>query len=158
MDMIDRFNRVVGEMVSYLYLVAVLVTGYEVVMRYLFNAPTTWGFEFTIMLCAIAYLLSGGYVTQRRAHIAITSLSDRLPLRVKWWLELFGLAVGIFAIGTLAWAGFRPALFAIEIVERTGSAWDSPMPTIVKVLIVVGSAMIVVQLLVHAIRHIRDRP
>lgn len=158
MEFISRFNRVVGEMVSYLYLLAVAVTGYEVVLRYAFNAPTTWGFELTIMLCAIAYLLSGGYVTERRSHIAITSLSDRFPLRVKWWLELFGLLIGIFAIGTLAWAGFRPALFAIEIVERTGSAWDSPMPTIVKVLIVVGSGMIVAQLLVHTVRHLRGQP
>ncbi len=157
MELVDRFNRAVGELVSYLYLVAVAVTSYEVVMRYLFNAPTTWGFELTIMVCAIAYLLSGGYVTQRKAHIAITSVTERLPPSAQWWLELFGLLVGIFAIGTLAWAGFRPAVFAIQIMERTGSAWDSPMPAIIKPLIVVGAGLIVAQLVVHLIRHLRGR-
>jgi TRAP-type mannitol/chloroaromatic compound transport system permease small subunit len=157
MDLIDRFNRFTGFAVSYLYLVAVAVTAYEVVMRYLFNAPTTWAFELTILVCAVAYLLSGGYVTQNQGHIRITSLSDRLPKRVRWGLELFGMLVGVFAIGTLAWAGFKPALFAIEIVERTGSAWDSPMPTVIKVLIVVGSTMIVLQLLVQVVRHLRTR-
>ena len=157
MGLIDRFNRFTGEGVSYLYLVAVVVTAYEVVMRYLFNAPTTWAFELTIMVCAIAYLLSGGYVTQGQAHIRITSLSDRLPKGLRWSLELFGMLVGVFAIGVLAWAGFKPALFAIQIVERTGSAWDSPMPPVIKVLIVVGSAMIVLQLLVQIVRHLRTR-
>ncbi|MBM3534856.1 MAG: TRAP transporter small permease subunit [Alphaproteobacteria bacterium] len=157
MDLIDRFNRLVGEAVSYLYLAAVAMTGYEVVMRYLFNAPTTWAFEATIMVCAVAYLLSGGYVTQKKAHIAITSVSERLPKAVVWWLELFGLVVGIFAIGLLAYAGFRPALLAIELVERTGSAWNSPMPAIVKPLIVVGATLIVLQLVVHLVRHLRGR-
>lgn len=157
MNLIDRFNRAAGEAVSYLYLVAVAVTAYEVVMRYLFNAPTTWGFELTILLCAIAYLLSGGYVTQSNAHIRITSISDRLPKRFAWSLELFGMIVGVFAIGTLAYGGLKPALFAIEIMERTGSAWDSPMPAILKTLIVVGSAMIVAQLLVQIFRHLRVR-
>ena len=157
MDLIDRFNRFIGEAVSYLYLGAVAVTAYEVVLRYLFNAPTTWAFELTILLCAIAYLLSGGYVTQGNGHIRITSISDRLPKPFAWWLELFGMLVGIFAIGVLAWAGFKPALFAIEIGERTGSAWDSPMPAILKPLIVVGAALIVVQLLVQVIRHLRSR-
>jgi TRAP-type mannitol/chloroaromatic compound transport system permease small subunit len=151
MGLIDRFNRLVGEAVSYLYLVAVAVTGYEVVMRYLFNAPTTWAFELTIMVCAIAYLLSGGYVTQRKAHIAITSISERLPKPVVWWLELFGLV----AIGLLAYAGFKPALLAIELVERTGSAWNSPLPAIVKPLIVVGATLIVLQLVAHLVRHLR---
>jgi TRAP-type mannitol/chloroaromatic compound transport system permease small subunit len=155
MGLIDRFNRLVGEAVSYLYLVAVAVTGYEVVMRYLFNAPTTWAFELTIMVCAIAYLLSGGYVTQRKAHIAITSISERLPKPVVWWLELFGLVVGIVAIGLLAYAGFKPALLAIELVERTGSAWNSPLPAIVKPLIVVGATLIVLQLVAHLVRHLR---
>ncbi|MBM3547416.1 MAG: TRAP transporter small permease subunit [Alphaproteobacteria bacterium] len=157
MNLIDRLNRFLGEAVSYLYLVAVAVTGYEVVMRYLFNAPTSWAFELTILLCAIAYLLSGGYVTQANAHIRITSISDRLPKSFAWGLELFGMIVGVFALGVLAWAGFKPALFAIEIVERTGSAWNSPMPAILKPLIVVGSALIVAQLLVQIVRHLRSR-
>lgn len=157
MNLIDNFNRVVGEIVSYLYLIAVAATAYEVLLRYLFNAPTTWAFELTILLCAIAYLLSGGYVTQANAHIRITSISDRLPKRFAWSLELLGMVIGVFAIGLLAFAGFKPALFAIEIVERTGSAWNSPMPAILKPLIVIGSAMIVMQLLVQIVRHFRIR-
>ena len=36
---------------SYLYLFATIATTYEVFARYIFNAPTDWAFEATIMLC-----------------------------------------------------------------------------------------------------------
>ena len=40
-------------------------------------------------------------------------------------------------------------------MDRTD--WDSPMPTVIKVMIVLGSAMIVLQLLVQIVRHLRTR-
>ena len=63
MAWIDRLNTLLGEWLAWLYLVAVAITAYEVVMRYIFNAPTTWAFELTVLLCAIGYLFGGGYVT-----------------------------------------------------------------------------------------------
>jgi TRAP-type C4-dicarboxylate transport system permease small subunit len=152
---IDRVNRVVGERFAWLYLVAVFVTAYEVVMRYVFNAPTTWGFELTVLLCAICYLVGGGYVTQGREHIAITVLRDRAGPRLRWWLDLTAHLVGIFAMGGLAWSSWKSGVRAISIVERTGSAWDSPSPAIIKPLIGVAAFMILLQLLVHLVRHFR---
>jgi TRAP-type C4-dicarboxylate transport system permease small subunit len=155
--MIDRLNRLLGERLCYLYLAAVAITAYEVVMRYLFNAPTTWAFELTILLCAICYLLSGGFVTVQRKHIAITALYDVLPARVRWWLDLVAMLTGILAMALLVWSAWRPAVQALRIVERTGSAWDSPSPAIIKPLIAVGAGLIVLQLLVQLYQHLLGR-
>jgi TRAP-type C4-dicarboxylate transport system permease small subunit len=152
--MIDRLNRLLGERLCYLYLAAVVITAYEVVMRYLFDAPTVWAFELTILLCAICYLLSGGFVTAQRKHIAITSVYDLMPARIRWWLDLLALLTGILAMGLLAWAAWRPAVLAVTIVERTGSAWNSPSPAIIKPLIAIGALLIVLQLLVQLYRHL----
>jgi TRAP-type C4-dicarboxylate transport system permease small subunit len=152
--MIDRLNRLLGERLCYLYLAAVLITAYEVVMRYLFDAPTVWAFELTILLCAICYLLSGGFVTAQRKHIAITSVYDLMPARIRWWLDLLALLTGILSMGLLVWAAWRPAVLAVTIVERTGSAWNSPSPAIIKPLIAVGAGLIVLQLLVQLYRHL----
>lgn len=105
---IDRLNRWLGANLCWLYLVAVIVTAYEVVMRYIFNAPTDWAFELTILLCAVCYLLAGGWVTQKEAHIAITSLPQLAPPRLRWWLRLFANLVGLAATAGLAWAAWRP--------------------------------------------------
>jgi TRAP-type C4-dicarboxylate transport system permease small subunit len=152
--MIDWLNRLLGERLCYLYLAAVVITAYEVVMRYLFDAPTIWAFELTILLCAICYLLSGGFVTAQRKHIAITSFYDLMPARIRWWLDLLALLTGILAMGLLVWAAWRPAVLAVTIVERTGSAWNSPSPAIIKPLIAIGALLIVLQLLVQLYRHL----
>jgi TRAP-type C4-dicarboxylate transport system permease small subunit len=156
--MIDRLNRLLGERLCYLYLAAVVITAYEVVMRYLLNAPTSWAFELTILLCAICYLLSGGFVTAQRKHIAITALYDLMPPRIRWWLDLLALLTGILTMGLLVWAAWRPAVQAVTIVERTGSAWNSPSPAIIKPLIAIGALLIVLQLLVQVYRHLTGRP
>jgi TRAP-type C4-dicarboxylate transport system permease small subunit len=155
MRAIDALNRLLGERLCFLYLAAVVITAYEVVLRYLFNAPTSWGFELTILLCAICYLLSGGYVTLQRRHVAITAVYDLMPARARWWLDLFAMLVGILAMGLLVWAAWRSAVKAITLVERTGSAWNSPSPAIIKPLIALGAALIVLQLLVQLWRHLR---
>lgn len=154
---IERVNLWLGEAVAWLYLGAVLVTVWEVMMRYVFNAPTTWAFELAIFFCAVGYLLSGGNVTAREQHIAIASLYVIAPPRLRWWLRLFGLLVGIFAIGGLIVAAWKPGLHAIRIMERTGSAWNAPTPAVVKPLICVAAGVVLLQLLVHLIRHLRPR-
>lgn len=158
MNVVDRLNRLLGEWLCYLYLAAVAITAYEVVMRYVLNAPTSWAFELTILLCAICYLLSGGFVTVQRKHIAITSVYDLMPARVRWWLDLLAMLTGILSMGLLVWAAWRPAVQAVTIVERTGSAWNSPSPAIIKPLIAIGAGLIVLQLLVQMLRHLTGRP
>jgi TRAP-type C4-dicarboxylate transport system permease small subunit len=157
MNLVDRLNRLLGERLCYLYLIAVAITAYEVVMRYLFAAPTTWAFELTILLCAICYLLSGGFVTWQRRHIAITSVYDLMPAGIRWGLDLLAMLTGILAMGLLVWAAWRPAVLAVTIVERTGSAWNSPSPAIIKPLIAVGAGLIVLQLLVQVYRHLTGK-
>lgn len=158
MAWIDRLNRFLGEWFAWLYLVAVAITAWEVVMRYIFNSPTTWAFELTVLLCAIGYLFGGGYVTQQKAHISISVLRDMAPPRVAWWLDLFAHLVGIGAIGGLVWAAWRPALRALGVGERTGSAWNSLSPTIIKSLLVVAAVLVLLQLVAHVVRHLRSRP
>ena len=45
---------------SLLVLPLLLVVIYEVIMRYVFNAPTIWGFEATTFLYGIHYMLGSG--------------------------------------------------------------------------------------------------
>jgi TRAP-type C4-dicarboxylate transport system permease small subunit len=158
MAWIDRLNRFLGEWFAWLYLAAVAITAYEVVMRYVFNSPTTWAFEVTVLVCAIGYLMGGGYVTQQKAHIAISVLRDIAPARVAWWLDLFAYVVGIVAMVGFAWAAWRPALRALNVGERTGSGMNSLSPTVIKTLLVVAAVLVLLQLVAHLMRHLRSRP
>ena len=145
MKWIDRLSLFVGESVSYFYLIAMAVTVYEVVMRYLFNAPTVWAHELTILLCALGYLWSSGYVTQKGTHIRITALYDILPARVQLALDIFAVVFGFVVMALLLYAAWKQGLMAINVWERTGSAWDPPLYALTKPAIVLGAILICLQ-------------
>ena len=146
---VERVIRWIALNASYLYLIATVATTYEVFARYLFNAPTDWAFEATILLCSGCYLVAGGYVTQRRRHIAITSLYETSSDTRKRTLDIVAILFGLLSVGMLILSSWRQALMALQIWERTGSSWNPPLPAILKPLIVVGAVLIFIQLFVQ---------
>ncbi|MFT7653683.1 MAG: TRAP-type C4-dicarboxylate transport system permease small subunit [Candidatus Azotimanducaceae bacterium] len=155
MRWIDRISVFVGESVGFFYLAAAAITVFEVMMRYVFNSPTEWAHELTILLCALGYLLSAGYVTQRQTHIRITALYDILPGRVRWYLDLFAIVFGFVVIALLVYAAWGKGLRAIDVWERTGSSWDPPLFAIVKPAIVIGAALFCLQLISNLVKLLR---
>jgi len=92
---IGHFSRFSGLAVAQLYLLCALVTVYEVVMRYVFNAPTQWAFEVVMVFCATAWMLSAGYITFHKRHIGITVIYLMVSENKRWWLDLTAMIVGV---------------------------------------------------------------
>ncbi len=155
MQAIESFNLWLGKQVAWLYLGAVVITFYEVVARYVFNAPTTWAFEITIFLCAAGYMLSGPNVTAEDKHIAITSLVEISGPRRRWWMRLVSLVVGLFGMAGLVYGSWTSGLRAFTIWERTGSAYNSPTPALIKPIITIAGILVLLQLALQLVRHFR---
>jgi TRAP-type mannitol/chloroaromatic compound transport system permease small subunit len=151
---IDHVSQFLGLASAQLYLLCAVITTYEVVMRYVFNSPTQWAFEMVMVLCASAWMLSVGYVTRHQRHIGITVLYIMAPHRVRWFLDLFALVVGLVAVAILAYAAWEPAERAVTRIERTGSAFNSPQPAILKAVLVIGALLYCAQLIVNLVRHL----
>ena len=156
MQVIENFNLWLGRQVAWVYLFAMLGTFYEVLARYIWNAPTTWAFEVTIFLCATGYLLSGPSVTARDQHIAITSIVEIAGPRLRWWMRLLALVVGLFSITGMAYAAWFSGIHALRIWERTGTAYNAPTPALIKPMIAIAGILVVLQLLVQLVRHLRS--
>lgn len=152
---IEDTNRFVGLAAGQLYLLCAAFTLYEVIARYFFGAPTKWAFEVVMVLCAGAWMLSGGYVALRRGHIAITSIRAVVPPNVRHGLDVFAHCAGFFALYILAHAALEPMLTALEIPERSGTGFSSPMPTVLKTGLFVGALLFWVQTAVNLIRDLR---
>jgi tripartite ATP-independent transporter DctM subunit len=153
---IDHVSHFTGIGVSLLYLVAAGATLWEVVARYLFNAPTQWAFEVVMVLCAATWMLSAGYITLKKRHIGITVIHNIASPKNQWRLDLFAMIVGITALFLLLADAFLRAYLALEHVERTGSAFNSPMPMIMKLLLVIGGFLYLSQLTVNLWRHVNS--
>ncbi len=153
---VDRFSRFLGLGVGQFYVFCAFVTLWEVVARYVFDAPTSWAFEVVMVLCATAWMLSVGYVTSHRRHIGITVFYLMATDDTRWWLDLLGMAVGVFALYMLATDALSRALESIDIVERYGSAFNSPQPMMLKTALVAGAILYLAQLLTNLHRHFRS--
>ena len=153
---VDHLSRFLGLAVSYFYLMAAFCTLWEVVARYVFNAPTQWVFEVVMVLCASAWMLSAGFVTLNKRHIGITVLYLMASERVRWWLDLFAMLVGVFALYMLVSDTMMRAIESIDLVERGGTAWNSPLPMVLKTVLVTGLFIYLVQLIVNLSRHFRS--
>jgi tripartite ATP-independent transporter DctM subunit len=153
---VDHLSRFLGLAVSYFYLMAAFCTLWEVVARYVFNAPTQWVFEVVMVLCASAWMLSAGFVTLNKRHIGITVLYLMASERVRWWLDLFAMLVGVFALYMLVSDTMMRAIESIDLIERGGTAWNSPLPMILKTVLVTGLFIYLVQLIVNLSRHFRS--
>lgn len=146
MDHISHFTGVAS---SLLFLVAAVATLWEVFSRYVLNAPTQWAFEMTMVLIAGCWMLSSGYITLRQKHISITVISHSVSEHNQWRLSVFSHLIGIAALFLLLTNALDEAAEAIHRVERAGSAFNSPMPTLLKSFLVIGCTLYLAQLTVN---------
>ena len=154
---VDSLTRTLGEKTSYAFLLAVALTSYEVVLRYFFNAPTTWVHEICIFLTAAAFIMGGAYTLQRKDHIRISLVLESVPEGGRRWLNVINLIVALYFLCALTYGAGLQAQKSIAVMERTGTASDLPLPVILKSLLVIGVALMILQGLVQLVRALRGR-
>ena len=84
-------------------ILAVALYAFEVVARYLFDAPTTWSGE--AVQYALAVLIFGALpdVTRRAAHVAIDIVPEALPDHLRRTVGRVNNAIATIATGAAAW-------------------------------------------------------
>jgi TRAP-type C4-dicarboxylate transport system permease small subunit len=153
---VDRLSRSTGNALSILFLVAVVLTCYEVVLRYAFNTPTIWVHDVVIALSAVCFVAGGAVASQRRNHIQMASFTERVspPWRRRLDLVCHGLAAVYLAL--FLYGALRFAVPSVQLMETSGRAWDVPIPAFLKSVLAIGAALMLLQTLSH-IRHRRPQ-
>ena len=142
---VDRLSLAVGGTLSWLFLLSVLLTCYEVLMGWVFRAPTIWVHDATTMMSATCFLFGGAYAMQRGDHIRITFVYDLLPPRARRLCESLGLILALVYLLALAWFSGMQAFNSIRIVEMSGRAWNFPMPMVIRTALFLGTALLALQ-------------
>ncbi|MCB1353594.1 MAG: TRAP transporter small permease subunit [Rhodobacteraceae bacterium] len=154
-DAMDRISVFVGHGCSVLFFACIAVSALEVVMRYGFDHPTVWSTELAMTLCASAWVLSVGYVTERQRHISITMVEMLVSARTWHIFRLVQMLIALGALIVLTLALWSPAAKAIARGEHSGTAFNSIQPTYLKVLILVGAIFYILQLSANIIRWVQ---
>ena len=66
---IDSLSMLVGKAFGWLILILTLGVSYEVFVRYVLTAPTTWAFDFSYITYGALFLMAGPYALSRNGHV-----------------------------------------------------------------------------------------
>ena len=87
---IDRLNEIIGKAVSWLILLAVLVSAGNAVIRKAFNMSSNAWLELQWYLFGAAFLLAAAYTLRQNEHIRIDIVYGMFKRRTQHWIDLFG--------------------------------------------------------------------
>ena len=147
LPIVDRISLATGHGLAWLFLVAVVLTVYEVVMRYVFNAPTIWVHDMVTVLTAVCFVFGGALASQQRNHIQVASYAGRARVGVRKALAVSCQLLTALYLGLLLYAALKQAIPALGVMETSGHAWDVPIPAFLKTMLAVGVALMLAQTL-----------
>jgi TRAP-type mannitol/chloroaromatic compound transport system permease small subunit len=120
----DQFVVWIGRSFAWGIFILTAAVMYEVIMRYFFNAPTLWAFDFTIQMYGAVFMMGGASAMSTKTHVKADMYYNRLSEKGQALLDLILFicfyAPGVFA---LTYAGYFYAKKA-WIVHET--SWNSP--------------------------------
>src|SRR5919106_89660 len=151
--LIERISCAFGRIGAGLVLVLILAMSYEVVMRYVFNAPTMWAYEVAAMLMGTSFLVTIAYAMVTRSHVRVDFLYARLGRRRRALIDLAGYLVFLLPLALwLTWALSDYLVQAYASGETTGqSAWN-PVVWPFRVAYVLGFVLFSLQIVAEILR------
>jgi TRAP-type mannitol/chloroaromatic compound transport system permease small subunit len=138
---IDRLSEQSGVFVALWTVNAVCVYFYEVISRYLFDAPTIWAHQASYLMFGMQYLLAGAFALLHGAHVRVDVLYVKLPPRGQIGMDIFtSTFFFIFALALLGscWQFFVNSL---DMLERTDETWQVQFYP-VKGMMVLGAVLL----------------
>lgn len=128
----DLVSVVLGRLAMIMTGFIVLVMFYEVVSRYVFSRPTLWANELSLWIACYVFLFAGLYAMQQRSHIRIYIIYDMMPFWAKKTSDVISVLLIVGFTFALVWGGYTDAENRFLRMETFGTAWDPPIPGIVK--------------------------
>jgi len=115
----DRTSAWFGKAFAWTIMIMAIGTGYEVVVRYVFNAPTSWSFDLSYIMYGTLFMMGGAYTLSRNGHVRGDFLYRLWRPRTQAWVELV-LYIIFFFPGILLVIQGIAQVFRCIICIRTG--------------------------------------
>jgi TRAP-type mannitol/chloroaromatic compound transport system permease small subunit len=126
---IDTISDRTGKTACWLAAILVGFISLEVIMRYLFNAPTMWNYETSMMMGGALFAMGWAYALRHHSHVRIDVIYSHLSPRVRAGIDTFGYILlflplmSMFIGSSIAWM-----VTAWEVGEKSVETyWYPPM-------------------------------
>ncbi|MCQ0970000.1 TRAP transporter small permease subunit [Paracoccus sp. TK19116] len=151
---IDRVNSFIGRWISWLILVAILVSAINAVIRKVFSVSSNAWLELQWYLYGTAFLLAAAYTLLENEHIRIDIVYSMWSRRVQHWIDLIGTLLFLLPITALIlWLTYPWVMRSIRLKEMSMNAgglilWPA------KLMLLIGFGLLFLQGLSEAIKKI----
>ncbi|RFC66397.1 TRAP transporter permease DctQ [Fulvimarina endophytica] len=103
----DALSAAFGKAFAWLIILMTFGTSYEVVVRYLLNAPTPWAYDISYIMYGTLFMMGGAYTLSRSGHVRGDFLyrlwSERTQAAVDFVLYIFFFFPGVTALIFAGW-------------------------------------------------------
>ncbi|KJS31538.1 MAG: hypothetical protein VR64_10820 [Desulfatitalea sp. BRH_c12] len=154
---IDYSSDTGGIVAAICLLVVTFIVVYEVFMRYIFNAPTTWVQEMSIYLCMAIGFLGAAYALKNDSHFSITVVVDRLNPRNRRRLKIVTDFLGAIYSFVFIFKGMEMVKFAYDIEDVSTGLLAAPL-WIPWLLVPVGGLLLTLQFINKLADDFSNRP
>ncbi len=158
---LDRLISRGGAIAAWLVFLAMAISVFEVIMRYVFDSPTSWVHETVVFLVATSFSLGGPATLAKNRHIRVRVLYDAVGPGLRVWFDRFNDLVTLGFCVAMSYAAFNMFWRASHNpmgdwqLERSGTSWNPPIPALAKGLILFALALMTLQALLHLIQSCR---
>lgn len=151
---LEQITRKQGDVTSFLVYPLLIVVVFEVIMRYLFNAPTTWGFEATVFIYGLHYMFGLSYTDVHGGHVKVDIFTNLAGAKRQAVLRvvtniLFFMPVTAFMT---AWS-VKFAYVSAKGLEVNSTSWAPPIWPL-KILMALCFVFLLLQGLANLIKDI----
>ncbi|PHR70902.1 MAG: C4-dicarboxylate ABC transporter permease [Arcobacter sp.] len=153
----------IGNSLSILFLVCTLIIVIEIIARYIFNSPTIWVHETTVLISSFLFLYAGSFTLANNKHIRIAMLHDLLSPTLKYYVDSFVLGICILYSSLMVYASYIVAQKSLFTpwgtfrMETSGSAWDPVIPALIKSFLFLALSLMLIQFVLQFIQHIKEK-
>lgn len=151
---IDAVTKKFGQLADYLVLICCLISAGNATVRYLFNYSSNGWLEIQWYMFAGIVLLGASHTLRTNGHVRVDLIYTNLSPRGRLWVDLFGLIFFLLPftafVAWATWPFFYQSWLEGEISQNAGGLIRWP----VKLILVVGFAMLFVQGLSEIIKRI----
>lgn len=153
LKIIDKISDYSGKAVSVLIPITVLIMGYEVVARYVFNRPTLWVHELSVMFFGTFLIIGGAQTLLHGGHVNMDLLYSRLSVRGRAVLDLFTFPIFLAFMLVLLYKGGQAALHSVAMLEHASSQWAPPLYPF-RLVLPLGALLLLLQGLAGFVRNL----
>ena len=144
---IDRVNEFLGRQVSWLILLAVLISAANAIVRKAFDVSSNAWLELQWYLYGTVFMIAGAYALLKNEHVRIDIVSGNLSKRTRDWIDLFGHLFFLLPFTVLmvwlAWPWFVRSYVTQEISANAGGLiiWPAKFAVLVGFILLTAQAI-----------------